>query len=235
MQCNDGRMYQSFDEGYTDPRYRQSGQRSISWVTWMLVAANVLAFLYLEWKGSTEDSYFMIEHGTLMPMLVIEWKEYYRLFTSFFMHYGLRHLVMNMLLLWYLGSRLEKYLGHIKFGILYLLCGLGGNVVSLIVYQLTDPYVSSAGASGAVFGVVGAMLWVVLRHRGQLADVTTRQLGLMIFFTLYNGFADSGINNAAHVGGVILGFLLGMLFYRGGQRIRSWKRKDPEDMWYDLS
>ena len=171
----------------------------------------------------------------MVPMLVMEWKEYYRLFTAFFMHFGIGHLFNNMLLLWYLGSRLEKYLGHGKYAVTYLLCGLGGNVISLIYYLFTYPYANSAGASGAVFGVVGAMLWVVLRHRGHLADLTTRQLLMMILFTLYSGFTDSGINNTAHIGGLVLGFLLGMLFYRGGQSIRRKNQPEPEDVWYDLS
>jgi len=230
MGCSDG-------QGYNIDGYMRQVQprRFTPIVTWLLLAANILYFLYLEWQGSTVDSYFMIEHGTMVPVLVVEWKEYYRVVTAFFMHFGIRHLFNNMLLLWYLGSRLEKYLGHVKFGFTYMLCGLGGNLISLAYYMLTEPYINSAGASGAVFGVVGAMLWIVLRHRGHLADLTTRQLMLMIVFTLYNGFTDSGINNAAHIGGLVLGFLLGMLLYRGGQSIRGHRQPESEDVWYDLS
>ncbi len=254
MQCNDGREYQNpYEEerkygetgpfrgyGYQGYEYRGAygrspQRRSMAVVTWLLLAANVLYFLYLEWQGSTVDGYFMIEHGTMVPLLVVEWKEYYRIFTAFFMHFGIRHLFNNMLLLWYLGSRLEKYLGHGKFAATYLLCGLGGNLISLGYYLITNPYTNTAGASGAVFGIVGAMLWVVVRHRGRLADLTTRQLMLMIIFTLYNGFTDSGINNAAHIGGLVLGFLLGMLFYRGGQSIFRRRPSEPDDEWYDLS
>ena len=248
MQCNDGREYQNgykdhqeygsyHDRGYDlGGRYGQYSRRQfIPLVTWLLLAANVLYYLYLEWQGSTVDGYFMVEHGTMVPMLVVEWKEYYRVFAAFFMHFGIRHLFNNMLLLWYLGSRLEKYLGHGKFAITYLMCGLGGNLISLVYYLFTDPYTNTAGASGAVFGIVGAMLWVVLRHRGQLADLTSRQLILMIVFTIYNGLADSGINNAAHIGGLLVGFLLGILFYRGGQRICRRREPESEDIWYDLS
>ncbi len=234
MQCNDGCDYQTL---YGDhQRYGQTPRRHfIPLVTWLLLAANVLYFLYLEWQGSTTDSYFMVEHGTMVPMLVVEWKEYYRVFTAFFMHFGISHLFNNMLLLWYLGSRLERYLGHGKFAVTYLACGLGGNVISLAYYLFTHPYTNTAGASGAVFGIVGAMLWVVLRHRGHLADLSSRQLVLMIVFTLYNGLADNGINNAAHIGGLVLGFLLGMLFYRGGQSIRRGSEPEQDDTWYDLS
>lgn len=252
MQCSDGRKDQNLytempytgsgPQGGPYPRYDYSGYygqrstgRSLPIITWLLLAANLLFFLYLEWQGSTQDGYFMIEHGTMVPLLVVEWREYYRVFTAFFMHFGIRHLFNNMLLLWYLGSRLEKYMGHGKFAITYLLSGLGGNLISLVYYLATEPYTNTAGASGAVFGIVGAMLWVVLRHRGRLADLTSRQLMLMIIFTLHNGFADSGINNAAHIGGLVLGFLLGMLFYRGGQSIRRRRGPDPEDVWYDLS
>lgn len=242
MQCSDGREHQNpYTEyggsgGYGTGYYgRQLARRFTPIVTWILLAANILFFLYLEWQGSTEDSYFMIAHGTMVPVLVVEWREYYRLFTAFFMHFGVRHLFNNMLLLWYLGSRLEKYLGHGKYALTYLACGLGGNLISLGYYLLTEPYTNSAGASGAVFGIVGAMLWIVLRHRGRLADLTSRQLLMMILFTLYSGFTSSDINNAAHIGGLMIGFLLGMLFYRGGESIRRWKQQDPEDVWYDLS
>ncbi len=199
--------------------YNMYGQGFRPFVTWILLAANILYFIWLEIGGSTNNSYYMIAHGTMVPALVVETGEYYRLFTSFFMHFGFRHLFNNMLLLWYLGMRLEKYLGHWRFAVVYLLTGLGANAVSLVYYLLTNPFVNCAGASGAVFGIVGAMLWILLRHRGRLADLTSRQLILMILFTLYNGFSSSGVNNSAHLAGLALGFLLGILFYRGGTKI----------------
>ena len=192
-------------------------------VTWVLLAANILYFIYLEIGGSTNNGYYMMQHGTLVPLLVLEYDEYYRLFTSVFMHFGFRHLFNNMLLLWYLGMRLEKYLGHWRYGVVYLATGLGANAVSLLYYALTEPLVNCAGASGAVFGIVGAMLWIVLRHRGRMADLTSRQLLLMILFTLYNGLSSSGVNNVAHVSGLVMGFLFGMLFYRGGTSF--WRRR----------
>ncbi len=233
MQCNDPREYETLYYELQSDRKRPGARKYVPFMTLCFFALNVLFFLWLEWNGSTEDGSFMMEHGTMVPFLVVEWKQYYRLVTACFMHFGISHLFNNMLLLCYLGVRLEKYMGHVKFAILYLICGVGGNVLSLIFYMLTDPYVNSAGASGAVFGVVGGILWVVLRHKGRLADLTSRQLLMMIIFSLYSGFSDGGINNAAHIGGLILGFLLGMLFYRGGQSF--FRKKEPEDLWYDLS
>ena len=193
-------------------------------VTWLLLAANILAFVYLEWNGSTEDGLYMVKHGTLVAAYVLENGEYYRLFTSFFLHFRFSHLLGNMLLLGYLGVRLERYVGHWRYLIIYLLSGLGGNVISLVYYTLTYPYVNSAGASGAVFGIVGAMLWVVLRHRGRLAGLTSRQLMLMILFSIYNGLNSIGINNAAHISGLAIGFLSGSLLYRGGYKIGPWMK-----------
>ena len=204
--------------------YRK-GRAFIPVVTGLLLAANILAFGYLEWNGSTEDGLYMVRHGTMVAAYVLDNGEYYRLFTSLFLHFGFSHLSGNMLLLGYLGVRLERYVGHWRFLAIYLLSGLGGNVVSLVYYTMTYPYVNSAGASGAVFGIVGAMLWVVLRHRGRLAGLTSRQLMLMILFSLYSGLTSIGINNAAHVSGLAIGFLSGALLYRGGYKIGPWLKK----------
>ena len=75
------------NDGY-GPRYR----RFYPLVTWVLLAANILYFLVLEWGGSTEDGYYMARHGTLIAAIVLEEGEWYRLFTSFFMHFGIRHI-----------------------------------------------------------------------------------------------------------------------------------------------
>lgn len=193
-------------------------------VTWLLLAANILYFLFLEWNGSTQDGYFMARHGTLVAAFVQEDGEWYRLFTSFFMHFGFSHLFNNMLLLWYLGMLLEKHMGHWRFAATYLASGLGANFLSLIYYLKTSPYANCAGASGAVFGVVGAMLWIVLRHRGQLEGLTSRRLLLMIFFSLYTGLTSIGINNTAHISGLAIGYVCGMSFYHGGAAVGPWLR-----------
>lgn len=176
-----------------------------------LVAANILVFLWLTVTGSTLDSRFMIEHGTMVPVLVLEEKEYYRVITAFFLHFGFSHLLNNMILLGYLGAKLEENIGHLRFAVIYLAAGILGNVVSLFFYAKSEPWVSCAGASGAVFGVTGAFLCLAVRHRGKLEGITVRRLLLMILFTLYNGYVDSGVNNTAHLAGLITGILLGML------------------------
>ena len=119
-----------------------------------------------------------------------------------------------MLVLFILGDRLEQILGGVRYLLFYLLCGLGANIVSLIFdLKMGDWYTMSAGASGAIFGVVGGLMWIVFMNRGRLGDLSSGQLAVMAFFTLYLGFTSSGVDNAAHVGGLLVGILLGIPFY----------------------
>lgn len=180
-------------------------------VTVALVLANVLTFLVLEIIGSTDNTAFMLAHGALYPDNVFLKGEYWRLFTSMFLHFGLLHLLNNMVILVCVGSQLEECIGHLKFLFLYLLAGVGGSVLSLYEMLHTQSYGVAAGASGAIFGAIGGLLWVVLRHRGRYKTVTTRGLVFMIAICLYYGVSTAGVDNWAHVGGLVSGFVLGML------------------------
>ena len=91
-----------------------------AYVNIALIAVNVLIFLYFELIGDTEDTMFMIMHGAVYEPLVVLRGEYYRLFTSMFLHFGASHLVNNMLVLFVLGERMEQVLGHVKYLIFYI-------------------------------------------------------------------------------------------------------------------
>ncbi len=183
------------------------------YVNWMFMIANVLYFLYLEIAGSSEDAYFMYQKGAMLASAVLEDKEYYRLLTSMFMHFGIRHIINNMIVLWALGDNLERALGHLKYFVFYLCCGIGANSISMAVSG-PNAMVVSAGASGAIFGVVGGLLYAVIANRGQLEDLSAQQLTFMVVLSLYMGYASSGVDNAAHVSGLILGILFGIFLYR---------------------
>lgn len=192
-----------------------SSSTSKPYITGAIIAVNIAYFLYLELIGSTENSLFMIDHGALYIPLILERSQYYRLLTSTFMHFGIDHLLNNMLVLFLLGDNLERALGKVKYALFYLLCGIGANLFSM-VYDLTTLQATavSAGASGAIFGIVGGLLYAVLINRGRLEDLSTRQLMVMVLITLYHGVTSTGVNNAAHIGGLICGIFLGVLFYR---------------------
>ena len=192
--------------------------RKTAYVNTAIIIINVLCFLYLELQGSTENAGFMLAHGAMFAPLVVDHGQYYRLVTSVFMHFGVSHLMNNMLVLFVLGDNLERALGHVKYLIFYLLCGVGANLVSMTVNLMTGSLSVGAGASGAIFGVVGGLVYAGGVKRGRLEDLTSRQLGVMILLTLYHGFTSMNIDNAAHIGGLAAGILLGILLYRKPRR-----------------
>lgn len=179
-----------------------------------LIGANILFFLYLELLGSTEDGIFMIAHGAMFSPLVLGEGQYSRLLTSIFMHFGASHLMNNMLVLLLLGEKLERVLGHVKYLIFYLLCGVLANLISMEVHIYLDEIVIGAGASGAMFGVIGGLVWVAFRNHGWVERLTGRQLAVMIFIVLYYGAVSSNIDQWAHLGGLVSGIFLCILMYR---------------------
>ena len=186
-------------------------------VTVLFILLNILIFVIVDFTGGTENTAHMIACGAAYPPLILEEGETYRLFTCMFLHFGIYHIANNMLVLFVLGQRLEPVLGKVKFILVYLLGGLGGNIFSLLMETKKAEYAVSAGASGAVFAVMGAMLYVVIRSRGRIQDISVRQMMIMAGFSLYFGFTSTGVDNAAHVGGLVCGFILAALLYHPGK------------------
>ena len=167
-----------------------------------IAVANVLIFLGLSFMGMTEDSAFMMEHGAMYVPYLMNGERYYTLITSMFLHFGFSHLMNNMVMLLVIGYSLEPEIGKIRF---------------LLIDVSQGSYAVSAGASGAIFGIVGALLYVAIRNHGRVGEISTRGLVLMAGLSLYYGFTAQGVDNAAHIGGLISGFLLAVLTY--------WKHK----------
>ena len=111
------------------------------------------------------------------------------------------------------GLPLENLLGSGRYAVIYLVSGLAGNVLSAAAELKTGDFAVSAGASGAVLGLMGAVIYCLIRHRGRVGGLSLRRVFLAVFLTLYMGFTNSGVNNAAHIGGLICGFVLAVLFY----------------------
>ncbi len=182
-------------------------------VTALLILLNTLIFLIVEFTGGSENGQHMLECGAVYAPLIIEQGQWYRMITSMFLHFGAPHLINNMLVLFVLGQRLEPVTGKMKFLLIYILGGLGGNLISLIWDMRTGNYSLYAGASGAVFAVMGGMIYVIIRHRGRVADLNMKQMLLMAAFSLYFGFASGGVDNAAHAGGLLCGFIAAVIVY----------------------
>ncbi len=130
--------------------------------TTSLIIVNIAVFLLLTLFGRTEDAAFMLDHGAMYEPYIIEGHEYYRIFTSLFLHFGINHLLNNMVILGAIGWNLEMEVGRIRFLIIYFISGIGGNLVSLYFNILQETNVVSAGASGAIFGLMGALLYIVI-------------------------------------------------------------------------
>ena len=183
------------------------------YVTIALVAVNVITYLVLEWLGDTTNGFFMAEHGAMYPDFIRINHEWWRIITAGFLHFGAVHLVNNMVILYCMGSRLERVTGHLKFFLIYLVSLIGAGLLSYGMMLRTGDYAVSAGASGAIFGVIGGFLWIVILHRGRFEQITTRGIMMMIVLTIYYGFSSAGIDNWGHIGGLLAGFAATVILY----------------------
>ena len=152
-------------------------------------------------------------------------KEYGRVVWSTFLHSDAGHIFNNMIIVLFMGSMLEEKIGHWFYGGIYFLAGIGGNLLSLLVNWWHEDYTISLGASGAVFGLDGLLLAMIL-FMGSRMNLSKERVIIVVFLSLYSGFQSTGIDNAAHVGGLITGFLLGIpvcILCERNKKRRLWK------------
>ena len=183
-----------------------------------IIIANIAVFIVLEIMGDTTDATFMYEHGAEYWPAIQYGQEYWRLFTAAFLHFGFRHLLNNMLVLAFLGDNMERAMGKIKYFIFYMLSAFGSNLCSFFIEKARNQNTVSAGASGAIFAVVGGMLYILIVNKGRLEDLNQRNIILFIIFSIYMGYTTVGVNNVAHVSGLAIGFLLAVIMYRKKKR-----------------
>lgn len=175
-------------------------------VTYSLIFICILVFIlmYVLGNGST-DNYTLLVFGANVDILTKN-GDYYRLFTSMFLHIGILHLLCNMYSLYIIGKEVENVFGKVKYLIIYLLSGIAGSILSLAFNHNTI----CAGASGAIFGLLGALLYFGYYYRTYLGATLTRSIIPVIVLNLIIGFTSSGIDNAAHIGGLVGGILIAM-------------------------
>lgn len=187
-------------------------------VTAALVISNIIIFLLVDFSGGSEDTVHMLKCGAAYTPYILENGEWYRLVTSMFLHFGINHLLNNMVVLAVLGERLEALMNRVCYVAVYFIAGIGGNLLSMYLERQSGHYAVSAGASGAVFGMMGAMLLILLRNRGRVLDLSLKRMLIMVGFSVYLGIVDSGVDNAAHIGGLVCGFLASAILYRPGRK-----------------
>ena len=173
-------------------------------VTTILIAVNVLIFLFGIFFGARD---FLINTFAVYGPFIRE-GDFYRLITGIFLHADILHLGFNMYSLYVIGSQIESFFGKTKFILIYLFSGLMGSLLSILL----NGNVPSIGASGAIFGLLGAMLYFGYYYRVYLGNTLTSQIVPIILVNLLIGFTTSGIDNFGHIGGLIGGFLITMAF-----------------------
>ncbi|WNS74294.1 rhomboid family intramembrane serine protease [Bacillus sp. DTU_2020_1000418_1_SI_GHA_SEK_038] len=169
--------------------------------TYLFIIIQVAMFLFLEWKGGSTNTSTLIEYGAKFNPLILE-GEWWRFFTPIFLHIGLLHLLMNTLALYYLGTTVERIYGNVRFLFIYLLAGFFGSLLSFIF----SPNLS-AGASGAIFGCFGALLYFGVIYPKLFFRTMGLNIIVILGINLVFGFTMPSIDNAGHIGGLIGGFV----------------------------
>ena len=221
-------------------------RHSTPWVNYALIAANIIVFVFFQQLGANERFTYAL---STVPFEIVTGQDvivptpvsvYFTLFTSMFMHGGIAHIFGNMLFLWIFGDNIEDRLGHIKYLIFYLVCGLIASLAHVFTtYALSggnqeSMMIPSLGASGAISGVLGGyiLLHPSRRVRVILFNFLTQvpayiAIGLWFLFQLISGLGmlgegaqQGGIAYAAHIGGFIAGLVL-IKFFDIGHRDRA--------------
>ena len=204
----------------TNPLPRQSGApraRSASAVTYALIAINVLVFIAMVATG--------VSFTQPAPQDVLNWggdygpytvgaHQWWRLLTSCFLHFGIIHIGFNMYVLYQIGPFIEKVFGRARYLVIYFFAGLGGSIVSVWVH----PTAVGAGASGAIFGLYGAVFGFLLRNRRSLDPAVIKSIaqsaGIFVLYNVVYGSITRTTDLSAHFGGLITGFVVGSLLIR---------------------
>lgn len=177
-------------------------------VTFVLLVINTIMFFVVFFNGgfSTES---LTNNGGLVPKLVTDNKEYYRLLVAMFLHGSFLHFLMNSYFLYFLGSFTEKILGSTRYGIIYMLSGLGSSVA---VWLLSTPTTVTIGASGALYGIMGGLLIMTFLKANWFTPQGIRSIRTIsiinIVFTLISASAGGNISVWGHMGGLAFGIVL---------------------------
>ena len=176
---------------------------------WALLAANIVIWWFVSRAGGDANTEVLLDFGAMFGPLIAE-GQYWRLLTAVFLHVGPLHLALNGLVLFVFGRIVERAYGHLRFLIIYILAGLAGSVASYLLNSIAV----GAGASGAIFGVLGALAAYLLIQRqlfGKAAQVMLTGVLVLAVVELLLGLATPGIDNWAHTGGLAAGLALGLV------------------------
>ncbi len=177
-------------------------------VTYVLLAVNILVFAAAQQAGAGDDPEVLLDYGAMFSPLIAD-GQYWRLFTAMFLHADVPHILFNGLGLLLFGSIVERTYGHLRFGVIYVIAGLAGSVLSFGMNSIAI----GAGASGAIFGVLGALGAFFAAQRdtiGAPARINLAVVAVMAGVSLAYGLVTPRIDNWAHLGGLMGGAAMGL-------------------------
>ncbi|MDR0271764.1 MAG: rhomboid family intramembrane serine protease [Clostridiales bacterium] len=197
---------------------RPKAKHSYAILSFTLIGINAVVLALMYYFGYYEDgaahNSIPVRFGALVAERVIVRHEWYRLFTSMFLHFGIMHFIANAFGILIFGTRLERFLGRRIFLAVYIFSGLAGSVASLLNLYLNAPHTISAGASGAVYGIVGAIFAYTRVTKRSIEFINWYLMLIYIGLGMAMGLATPGIDNVAHLGGLICGILIGGTYAR---------------------
>lgn len=173
-------------------------------VTSLLLLANIVMFIIMTFDGGSTNGATLMKYGAMYNDYQFA-TEYWRYFTAMFLHIGFEHLLFNCFALFVFAPPLERLLGSWQYGIFYLVSGLFGNVISEV---MTSYVHMSAGASGAIYGIYGAYLFIALLQRSMLDQASRQTIYTLLAMGIVFSFVATGVNVWAHLGGLLTGFVL---------------------------
>ena len=174
------------------------------------IAIIIVYFIIITLNGGTTDTLTLVKFGALFPPLVKEYGQYYRLITSIFIHIGLMHLLFNGYALYVFGTQIERLIGSKKYIIFFLLTGISGNILT---YFLSYESIS-AGASGSLFGLLGAFVYLIHRKPHMMTSEGKKSILKLVGINVLITVLVPNISATAHFGGLISGYLLSYLFIK---------------------
>lgn len=186
-------------------------------ITYALIAINVLVFAAMVASGvsfTQPTALDVANWGGDFGPLTVGANQWWRLLTSCFLHFGIIHIGFNMYVLFQIGPFIEMAFGRTRYLLIYFFAGLGGSLVSVFVHPMTV----GAGASGAIFGLYGAVFAFLLRNRRTLDPAVTNSIaksaGIFVLYNVVYGSITRTTDLSAHFGGLVTGFVVGMLLIR---------------------
>lgn len=179
-------------------------------VTFILLSIMIIYFIWITFNGGTTNPKALIRYGAMYPPYVLAYNEYYRFITAIFIHIGITHILFNGYALYAFGPQIERLMGPKKYLLFFFLTGVGGNIITFFFNFKTI----SAGASGSLFGLFGVFLYLIHRHKYMITPEGRKSILSLLGVNLLLTLAVPSISTTAHIGGLVIGYLLSYLFVK---------------------